>query len=117
MGSSSRKSGRKSSPNTPVPRSSFSPAAIPPILQKSVADMSEHELLELVRLLRDWMGEKQQREAEYVRGRQIRQTAQYGQPLPTRTDRDYQRDQPYETRLIDLLETLLRNAGEAGEKP
>lgn len=82
---------------------------LPPILNnKPVAEMDEKERLELIQLLRDWMAnDKQPREANYLAGREVRQRAQYGQPAPTQTDRDYQMDQVYEKRLIELLETLL----------
>ena len=112
MPSSSHKSRRRSD-------HSMSPGSatvvFPPILKKAVEDLDERELVEILQVLRDWMAhDKQPREVDYLRGRAARQIAQYGHLTPTRTDRDYQRDQPYETRLIDLLETMLRNAEEKG---
>lgn len=117
MASSSRKSGRKS-PNKTLSQRPYLPTiAVPPILYKPVAEMSKQELLELLHLLHAWMADdKQPREVDYLRGREARQRAQYGQPMPTRTDRDYQRDQPYETRLIDLLETMICNAETADNR-
>lgn len=105
---SHRQSGHSISPDSAT-------VVIPPILEKAVEDLDGRELVELLRVLRDWMvQDKQPREVDYLRGRAARQIAQYGRLTPTRTDRDYQRDQPYETRLIDLLETMLRNAEETG---
>lgn len=103
MSSSSGKSQRRTSSEI-----------VPLILQKAVAQMNEQDLVQMLYMLRDWMADdKQPKELDYLQGRVARQRAHYGQPTPTRTDRDYQRDQLYETRLIELLDIMIRNTQES----
>lgn len=81
---------------------------LPEVLSLDFSQMSKQDTLHLLKTFQTWLVEKQEREASYLAMRERRRRHSHGVLQPNDTDEAYNRDRPFEERLLAFLQYLER---------